>query len=396
MYYLFFITSLILFSCGEATEPMNSGESPPRPLELFSRPKGFPEMVLPDENPNTIEKWELGKFLFYDTRLSDGDNISCGSCHIQSKGFADPNPQSEGTAGEFTPRNAMGLSNVAYNSNYTWAQPNLLSLEQQLPIPIFGETPLELGVSDQAKIVSRLEKEPYYVTQFALAFPDVNERQIRFQHIIFAISTFVRSLISAQSPYDRFTFHGEKSAMSASQIRGGKLFFSEALECHHCHGGFNFSASLDHQGKVIQEHPFHNTGQFNLDSSGQNGDYPALNQGIFLFTGIEEDKGKFRAPSLRNIAQSAPYMHDGGVKSLEAVIRNYERGGRLTASGPDKGDGAKNPFKSDLVDGFTITDAEREDLIAFLESLSDPGFLEDPRFSDPFENAKDGQSPFPK
>ena len=160
-----------------------------------------------------------------------------------------------------------------------------------------------------------------------------------------------------------------------------KLFFSERLECFHCHGGFNFTDSTTHANTDVERVGYHNTGLYNL---GNTGAYPSANTGLFDMTGERRDMGRFKAPSLRNIAVTAPYMHDGSVATLTDVIANYERGGRLIAEGPFAGDGRLSPFKSEFVTGFELSDAERADLLAFLESLTDKTVLSEPRFSDPF------------
>jgi cytochrome c peroxidase len=159
------------------------------------------------------------------------------------------------------------------------------------------------------------------------------------------------------------------------------LFFSERLECFHCHGGFNFSDAVDHARLPEPERAFHNTGLYNVDG---NGAYPPGDRGLLALTGNPADMGRFKAPTLRNIAVTAPYMHDGSIATLEEVIDHYAEGGRTIASGPDAGVGSASPLKDPFVSGFVLSDRERADLVAFLESLTDESFLTDPRFSDPF------------
>ncbi len=160
------------------------------------------------------------------------------------------------------------------------------------------------------------------------------------------------------------------------------LFFSEKTECHHCHGGFNFTHSVKHQNNAqFVEKSFHNTGLYNVDGQGA---YPTGNTGVFEVTGKREDLGKFRAPSLRNVELTAPYFHDGSAQTLEEVVRSYEAGGRLLESGDFVGDGRANPNKSGFVRGFSLNDEERQDLVNFLKALTDEDFITDERFSDPF------------
>jgi cytochrome c peroxidase len=160
-----------------------------------------------------------------------------------------------------------------------------------------------------------------------------------------------------------------------------ELFFSERLECFHCHGGFNFTDSTTHANANVDRFGYHNTGLFNVDG---NGAYPSDNTGLFDMTGERRDMGRFKAPSLRNVAVTAPYMHDGSVATLEEAIDNYARGGRLLSDGPNAGDGRLSPFKSEFVSGFELSAEERADLIAFLKSLTDDTLLADERFADPF------------
>jgi cytochrome c peroxidase len=174
---------------------------------------------------------------------------------------------------------------------------------------------------------------------------------------------------------------GDEAALSASALRGQDLFFSEELECFHCHGGFNFSDSVATETTNIIEVMFHNTGLYNL---GGTGDYPPENTGLHALTGVPTDMGRFRAPSLRNIAKTAPYMHDGSIATLDEVLDHYAAGGRTIEEGPFAGVGADNPYKSEFVTGFSLTPDERADLLAFLESLTDETFLTDPRFASPF------------
>jgi cytochrome c peroxidase len=159
-----------------------------------------------------------------------------------------------------------------------------------------------------------------------------------------------------------------------------ELFLSERLECFHCHGGFNFSDSVTHAGQVAPERAYHNTGLYNLDATGA---YPQGNAGLYEATHDRADMGRFRAPTLRNVAVTAPYMHDGSIATLDEVLEHYAEGGRTVASGPHTGVGARNPHKSEFVTGFVITAEERHAVVAFLESLTDEELLTDPRFGDP-------------
>jgi cytochrome c peroxidase len=342
-------------------------------------PPGFPSPRVPIDNPMGVEKVELGRWLFHDRRLSGNGTMSCASCHVQSRAFSEARATSVGSTGEVHPRNAMSLANVAYNTTQTWANPLLVDLEAQALIPMFGTEPVELGLGDgRDALLARLAADPDYPQRFARAFGDAS---ITLERIVKAIATFERALVSVDSPYDRFFYRGDVSAMSEAALRGLDLFFSERLECFHCHGGFNFNASSVHATSGFTETPFFNNGLYNLGGTGA---YPEGNRGLFEVTLRPEDMGRFKPPTLRNVTLTAPYMHDGSLPTLEAVIDHYAAGGRLIEDGPLAGDGRANPHKSSFVRGFSLTPDERSDLLAFLGSLTDATFVTDPRFSDPF------------
>jgi cytochrome c peroxidase len=352
----------------------------PLPRYRWQLPPGFPEPVVPVDNPMTPAKVELGRHLFYDTRLSGNGTFSCASCHLQSRAFADPLPRAVGSTGEVHPRGSMSLANVAYSPALTWANPLMTSLEKQALVPMFGEDPVELGLSgEETAMLQRVRAEPRYRALFAAAFPGKAD-DVSLDHIVKSIASFQRTLISGRSPYDAYK-QGQRAAISASARRGEALFFSEKTECFHCHGGFNFTGTVNYVGKGFVEVEFHNTGLYNVD--GQGG-YPSPNTGVHAVTNDPMDMGKFKAPTLRNIAVTAPYMHDGSVPSLEAAIEHYNAGGRTIASGPHKGVGAENPYKSEFLKPMELTPQEKRDLVAFLRSLTDSTFLRDPRFSNPW------------
>ncbi len=343
-------------------------------------PVGFPKPKVPADNPLTEAKVELGRRLFYDVRLSKNETQSCASCHQQSLAFTDGLAQGVGSTGEMHPRGAMSLVNVAYLTSLTWGNPLIDRLEEQALLPLFGETPVELGFAGhEGELLARLEADPAYAELFAEAFPD--SESVSLDHLTKALAAFQRALVSARSPYDRYTYDGDASALGESALRGRDLFFSEQLECFHCHGGFNFSDSVATASTAIVEQMFHNTGLYNLGGTGA---YPEPNTGVFELTGIPEDMGRFRAPTLRNIALTAPYMHDGSIATLDEVLDHYAAGGRTITEGPYAGVGAENPFKSEFMVGFDLTAEERADVLAFLQSLTDEELVTDPRFSDPW------------
>lgn len=343
-------------------------------------PEGYPVPRVPADNPMSAAKVELGRHLFYDTRLSGNQTFACATCHIQTRAFADDKPRSVGSTGEVHPRGSMSLANVGYLPVLTWANPNLDRLEEQALIPMFGEHPVELGLSGREdELLDRLRAVPRYQVLFQRAFPEEPD-PFTVRTITQALAAFQRTLISFDAPYDRYR-RGDKDAISASAKRGEALFHSEELECFHCHAAPFFTSSIDYEGKYWVEVQFFNTGLYNLDG---NGAYSADNEGIFTFTGEPADMGRFRAPTLRNIAVTAPYMHDGSIASLEEVIDHYAAGGRTIESGPFAGAGRSNPHKSGFVKGFDLTSEARADLLAFLHSLTDSTFLTDPRYSNPW------------
>jgi cytochrome c peroxidase len=274
----------------------------------------------------------------------------------------------------------MSLANITYNATYTWANPFLLTLEQQAAVPLFGTSPIELGMNGkESEIVARLSAESRYQALFPLAFQDQGQ-PISVANALKAIAAFERTLLSGDAPFDRFQ-HGDASALNDSAKRGFELFTSEKLECFHCHNGFNLVDSLNYACKGSLEPRFHNTGLYNIDG---NGAYPSPNTGIREVTDRPEDMGRFRAPTLRNIAVTAPYMQDGSIATLSEVLDHYGSGGRTISSGPYAGNGSLNPFKSGLLKGFTLTAQERADVLAFLDSLTDNTFLTNPAHSNPW------------
>lgn len=352
----------------------------------WALPAWVPVPAVPADNPMSAEKVELGRHLFYDKRLSADNSMSCASCHHQDKAFTDGLAVAEGITGQKGARSAMSLANVAYLPVLTWANPNLTALEVQALVPIFGEHPVEMGMAGREKeLFARLQADPAYQRLFARAFPQEaqqgNEALYSLSTVTKAIASFERSLLSFDSPYDRYKYGGQKNALSAAALRGEALFFGEKMECYHCHGSFNFTDNIQHSKLPFAEKGFHNTGLYNEDGRGA---YPANNPGISEFTGDADDEGKFRTPSLRNVALTAPYMHDGSIPTLEAVIRtHYAMAGRAGS-----GKHGPSPLRSSLVEGFEVSDQEVNDLVAFLSSLTDTTFTQNPRHADPWQQKK--------
>lgn len=333
----------------------------------------------PPGNPMTVAKVALGRALFYDTRLSISGAMSCASCHRQDLAFTDGRPVAIGATGEHHSRGAMSLVNVAYAAKLTWANPLVDSLEHQALLPMFGERPVEMGLAGKEHdMLAVLAADKDTAALFAKAFPG-NAAPVTLDHLTKALASFERSIVSADAPFDRY-MRGDDIALSDAQQRGLALFLSERLECYHCHGGFNFTDSTRHGGEEPLALPYHNTGLYNLDGQGA---YPKGNTGVAEISGADRDMGKFRAPTLRNIAVTAPYMHDGSIATLSEVLDHYAAGGR-----------AHSPRTSEFMPGFILSTEEKADLLAFFDSLTDRSVLNDPRFSDPgFSGPKKPEAP---
>ncbi|MDT9001060.1 di-heme enzyme [Paucibacter sp. APW11] len=377
-------TALLLSGCGGGSGGVTvvdtTPPAPPGSNWQWQLPSYFPTPKVPEDNPMSVEKVDLGRFLFYDRRLSGNGTMACASCHQQALAFTDGRAQAIGSTGEMHPRSAQHLANIAYSPTLTWANKSVTSLEQQFPVPVFGSNPVEMGINDANKleVLQRIKDLPLYQAKFAAAFPG-NADAISWPHITKAVASFQRSLISANSRYDQ-ALQG-KTTLSEQEQRGQRLFFGEKAECFHCHGSFNFNDQVVHANTRVLEIPFHNTGLYNIGGTGA---FPAPNRGLFELSGEASDMGRFRAPSLRNVAKTAPYMHDGSIPSLEAVLDFYAAGGRNIVSGPHAGDGRQHPNKSALVAQINLSEQDKADIVAFLRTLTDEEFLTSPRHADPF------------
>ena len=344
-------------------------------------PARIPRPVVPAENPMSEAKVELGRFLFYDKRLSANGTISCASCHQQAHAFSDPRVVPTGVTGEKHPRHAMRIVNAAYLPVLTWANPTMRSLEKQALVPMFGEHPVEMGLAGRERaILATLRGDARYPGLFAAAFPSERDA-MSLAGITRAIASFERALVSFDSPYDRYRYGGQPDAIPAAAKRGEALFFGERVDCAHCHGGMNLTDNVMHEKLRAPEIAFHNTALFNVGGTGA---YPPDNTGIMEITRDPADMGKFRTPSLRNVAASGPFMHDGSVATLAGALDHYAAGGRTIAGGPYAGNGSASPLRDVQLARFSLSPAEKRDLLAFLESLTDETFLHDPRFGDPF------------
>ena len=375
-----FLAAGALAACagdGPPVEPALSGD--PAAFR-WALPAGWAPPPVPADNPMSDAKVALGRRLFYDTRLSGNGGFACSSCHRQEFGFADARNIPVGSTGEPHPRNSQGIAGSGYLRVLTWADPGAAALEAQALVPMFGEHPVELGLKGmESVLLDRLRAVPEYRTLFPVAFPGVAD-PFTVGRVTQALAAFQRTIIPVNAPYDRQQ-RGEAGAMSAAALRGEALFRSPRLRCEECHRGPSFTAAAGPAADGLGALPYANTGLYDVGGTGA---YPAGNQGLVEHTGRAVDMGRFRIPSLRHLAFTFPYMHDGSLSTLEDVVDHYARGGRLVATGPLAGDGSRSRYKDPRVSGFALSAAERADLVAFLRSLSDSSLVRDPRFANPW------------
>ena len=290
------------------------------------------------------------------------------------------------------PGSAMTLVNVAWNRVFNWADPSIHSLEEQALKPMMATNPVELGYSAiERSFLETTRADPIYRALFPAAFPG-DPHPWTTANVAKALAGFERTIVSGGAPWDRFHFEGEESAISEAAKRGEVLFFLDGgPSCFRCHGGFNFSdAASSSEGARTSRSPFHNTGLYNL--AGQFS-YPAGGRGLYEFSKRAQDVGSFKVPTLRNIAVTAPYMHDGSAVNLSEVLDHYASGGRTIVTGPSAGVGHDNPLKDSLIHGFRMTARNKADLIAFLESLTDEYLLGSPELADPWGSSPTASTP---
>ncbi len=372
--------ALVLLRSPGTGAPREAGEAARPGGWSWDLPRGFPQPRVPTGSPMSAARVEVGRHLFHDRRLSANRRQSCATCHVQSLAFTDGRATAVGSTGQAHPRNTPSLGNVAYAPTLTWANPALVTLERQVEVPLFGTDPVELGITDRTKpaILRRLRADSRYRRLFARAFPG-RAQPVTWPAIVRSLAAFQRTLVSGDSRYDRFV--AGKGRLTPAERRGADLFFGERAECFHCHGGFTFTDQVVWAGAPEVRTPFHNTGLFNIGGTGA---FPEPNRGVFELTGDPQDMGAFRAPSLRNVGVTAPYMHDGSIRTLREVVDFYADGGRVITEGPNAGDGRLSPLRDPLVAAIDLSERDRRDLVAFRRTLTDRGFLTDPRHSDPF------------
>ncbi len=334
-----FFFLIFLLSCGIIRQN-NKDEVGPYKLEI---PEGFPAMKSTEGNELTQERIDLGRMLFYDPILSRDSTISCASCHNQALAFADDRAITPGVEGRLAKRNAPTLANVGYNPTLLF-DGHLETLEMQILVPIGEHAEMAFNIIEISKL---LQEDSTYVR---MSYSAYNWKPDAFV-ITRAISAFERTLISGDSKFDQQVYQG-KNVMNKAEKRGMDLFFNE-LNCVECHSGFNFTNYTTTNNGLYEVY---------ADSGRQR------------VTRLESDRALFKVPTLRNIALTAPYMHDGSIATLEEVIAHYKSGGVIH----------KN--KSDKLTPFTLSESQTADLIKFLNCLTDKEFLKNKKFRNPFED----------
>jgi cytochrome c peroxidase len=331
----------------------------PYPLDI---PPFFPPMDIPQNNPLTQESVLLGKYLFWEKKLSLDNSISCGSCHLPESSFSDPNRYSAGVGGTLGDRQSMALINLGWARNYFW-DGRKSSLEDQILEPV--ENPIEMH-EQWSNVVLKLAEDTIYPPMFRAAFGSVH---ITKERAAKAIASFIRTMVSAGSKFDKqrigqYTFTPEEyrgfilfttEGGSPEEVAGG----SYGADCFHCHGFGDMQ---------MTDGLFHNNG---LDPSFQN------DPGRFNVTFNPLDSGKFKTPTLRNVEYSAPYMHDGRFNTLLEVIEHYNTGGHPSTT--------IDSFMKFTSGGLQLSETSKNDLIAFLKCLSDTAFMNNVNFKDPHE-----------
>lgn len=348
-------------------------------LRVAAQPLGLPPVPIPEDNPQTPEKIALGERLFNDVRFSSNGQVACANCHSPSSVFTDsPLKVSVGVDGLTGTRNAPTVVNAAYNLTQFW-DGRSPTLEDQALHPFVN--PVEMALPSHDPILEVIRADRDYVRDFRRVF-GVRAEDIRIEHVTQAIAAFERTLIAGDSPFDRWYFGGDENAISEAAKRGFEVFLTDG-RCVSCH-------TIEHDHALFTDHRFHNIGvgvnamQDRIEElakaflvakqRGVDVDVAVLSDadtshlGRFAVTGDLSEIGAFKTPTLRNIAVTAPYMHDGSIATLREVIEHYNNGGVLPAGAP------VNPFLSGGIRPLNLTEQQIDDLVAFMESLTSPEF----------------------
>ncbi|WP_017222047.1 cytochrome-c peroxidase [Moritella dasanensis] len=308
-------------------------------------------------------KIELGRYLFNDVRLSKFGNRSCALCHSPFHGWSNTFSKTPDIHGNISALNTPSLLNAVDFTTYMQGSRDLTDLAETIKRPLLSTSPEEMGMKEQL-LVSRLQRESLlYAPLFMSAF---GSTQITLEKVLQALAEYVKTIRSTDTSYHRYLEQADINQLTPAQQKGLVLFKSERLNCTACHSGVLLNRRTD-----ARETDFANTGLYGIESEGGY-IYPPAASGLQSTSGRIEDNGKFRIPSLINVTATGPWGHDGSFSTLGAVIDSYARGGRLTVSGANQGDGKKHLQKDPLITGFNLTPLERSQLLRFLEALAIP------------------------
>jgi cytochrome c peroxidase len=321
---------------------------------------------------NTEALWvELGRHLFYDTKLSVNNTRSCGTCHNPSMAFTDGYKRSIGAYADVLQRNSLPLFNLQNQQYFTAADSTLHAVHEQMNNPLFRTNPIEMGLElNNSDAIKNLLANNWYSQQLKVLNAEANIETVKK-----AIASFVLQIQSYNSAYDNY-LTGDSKALAASQKAGKALFFSNKTNCYSCHGGKNFNSP-----DTNLHSNYFNTGLYNINNSNT---YPLFDVGLAELTKNDNDNGKYKVPTLRNLVFTAPYYHDGSAANLNEVIDAYAAGGRNITTGEYKGKGTLHKNKHPLIKGFTISGNEKIDLINFLYTLTDSSLVKNPQYKNPF------------
>ncbi|MBM3727678.1 MAG: c-type cytochrome [Acidobacteria bacterium] len=335
--------TLFLAGCARQTAPPPVPAKPAGAVITLNVPLGLPPLPVPGNNPLTRETMALGNKLYFSTALSKDGSISCASCHNPSLGFSDGQPVSTGVGGKKGGRNAPTVINAAYNSLQFW-DGRAANLEAQASGPILN--PVEMAHTAEG-VVAKLSGDPEWKPLFAAAY---GSPEVTMDRIAAAIAAFERTVLRGNSKFDRYQYGGDRNALSAAALRGLEIFKDKAKgNCAVCH-------TIEEKYALFTDNLFHNLGV------GLNAEGELTDSGRHQVTEREGDQGAFRTPTLRNITETAPYMHDGSLKTLKEVIDFYVGGGNA------------NPHRDKEIKSLShLTQRDRTDLVAFLESLTGEG-----------------------
>ncbi|GBL47364.1 cytochrome c551 peroxidase [Sulfuriferula multivorans] len=348
-------------------------------LTAMAAPLGLPPVPIPADNPQSPEKIKLGGKLFHDKRFSSTGQVSCATCHDAKKTFTDsPLRVSQGINKLKGTRNAPTVVNAAYFHKLFWdgREP---SLEEQSKDPMVN--PVEMGLPNHQPVLKLIRTDPEYVKAFKAVF-DKSGDQLTMEEVKKAIASFERTIVAGDSPFDHYYFGGDKKAMTPAQIRGFQVFMGQG-RCVSCH-------TVEQDQALFTDNRFHNIGiginQMQKDvarladtflkakTQGGNVDKAVLsdpktsNLGRFAVTDALDDMGSFKTSTLRNIAMTAPYMHDGSLKTLKEVVVHYNNGGVTK-----KGDRV-NDFLSGGIRPLNLSERQISDLVAFMGALTSPEY----------------------